>query len=56
MLSNAMHLSAWLGKAVTLPIDEDVFLAELNKKRASSKAKLEVKDTVFNTSNSYGTK
>ena len=25
MLSNAMHLSSWLGKAVTLPIDEKLF-------------------------------
>jgi predicted dehydrogenase len=56
MLSNAMHLSAWLGKALTLPIDEDLFLEELNKKRASSKKKAEVKDAVFDTSNSYGTK
>jgi predicted dehydrogenase len=55
-LSNAMHLSAWLGKAVNLPIDEDLFLVELNKKRASSKSKEEVKDTVFDTLGSYGTK
>jgi len=38
-LSNAMHLSAWLGKSVTLPIDEELFLVELNKKRATSKVK-----------------
>jgi hypothetical protein len=32
-ISNAMHLSAWLGKTITLPIDEELFLSELNKKR-----------------------
>ena len=29
MISNAMHLSAWLGKSVTLPIDEELFYYEL---------------------------
>ena len=32
MLSNAMHLSAWLGKTIPLPLDEELFLAELRKK------------------------
>jgi len=37
MLSNAMHLSSWLGKpgspvTVTLPVDEELFYAELQKK------------------------
>lgn len=36
MLSNAMHLSSWLSKPVTLPVDEELFLQELNKKRALS--------------------
>lgn len=31
-LVNAIYLSAWLGKEVELPVDEDLFLAELNKK------------------------
>ncbi|WP_053362240.1 Gfo/Idh/MocA family oxidoreductase [Bacillus sp. FJAT-27251] len=31
-LANAIHLSSWLGKEVELPIDEEQFLAELNKK------------------------
>lgn len=39
MLSNAMHLSGWLGQAVTLPIDEDLFLRELNKRRSTSHEK-----------------
>ena len=32
MISNAMHLSAWLGKAVELPIDENLFYSELKKR------------------------
>jgi predicted dehydrogenase len=38
-LSNAMHLSSWLGRAVELPLDEDLFLDELNKRRATSRIK-----------------
>ncbi len=38
-LSNAMHLSGWLGRAVTLPLDEDLFLEELNRRRATSRVK-----------------
>ena len=52
MLSNAMHLSTWLNKSVTLPVDEDLFLDELNKRRATSKKK-ESKDVTFDTEGSY---
>ena len=38
-LSNAMHLSSWLDETVELPLDEDKFLEELNKRRATSKLK-----------------
>jgi len=31
-LSNAMHLSAWLGKPVEIPFDEDLFYDELMKR------------------------
>jgi UDP-N-acetyl-2-amino-2-deoxyglucuronate dehydrogenase len=31
-LANAIHLSSWLGKEVELPIDEEVYFAELTKK------------------------
>ena len=31
-LANAIHLSSWLGKEVELPVDEEVYFAELNKK------------------------
>lgn len=39
MLSNAMHLSAFLGKDVTLPFDEDLFYMELEKRIAASRHK-----------------
>ncbi len=53
-LSNAMHLSSWLGCEVTLPLDEDLFLQELNKKRASSKKKTGVKELTLNVDGTYG--
>ena len=56
MLSNAMHLSSWLGKEVTIPFDEDLFLEELNKRRATSKVKTAVQEVTFDTKGSYGTK
>ena len=31
-IANAIHLSSCLGKEVELPIDEDLYFAELNKK------------------------
>ncbi len=37
MLSNAMHLSSWLGEKITLPFDEQLFLDELNKRREKSR-------------------
>ena len=39
MLSNAMHLSSWTNSAVTLPIDEVLYKQELDKRRATSRAK-----------------
>ncbi|MDR2526146.1 MAG: TIM barrel protein [Oscillospiraceae bacterium] len=45
-ISNAAHLSSWLGKPVTLPLDEDLFYAELQKKVAGSKAKSSVNEAV----------
>lgn len=52
MLSNAMHLSSWLGHPVELPFDEDLFLTELNKRRAGSRQKEET-GIVFDTEGSY---
>lgn len=51
-LSNAMHLSSWLDKTIELPFDEELFLKELNKKRAFSKKK-EDKGVVFDTTGTY---
>jgi predicted dehydrogenase len=51
-LSNAMHLSSWLDKTIELPFDEELFLTELNKKRATSKKK-EDKDIVFDTEGTF---
>lgn len=51
-LSNAMHLSSWLNDTVQIPFDEELFLAELNKKRALSKKK-EDKGIVFDTTGTY---
>ena len=30
--SNAIHLSSWLGKEVEMPLDEDLYIEELNKR------------------------
>ena len=51
-LSNAMHLSSWLDRTVELPLDEELFLRELNKKRATSRKK-EDTDIVFDTTGTY---
>ena len=46
-ICNAAYLSSWLGNVpVTLPLDEDLYLAELNKRRSTSKAKKDVKESV----------
>ena len=53
-LSNAMHLSSWLKRPVEIPFDEELFLEELNKKRAASRKKEHVNEVTFNTKGSYG--
>ncbi len=53
MISNAMHLSAFLGKKVDLPIDEDLFYEELAKRIKTSKRKENIVEAVADTSNSY---
>lgn len=55
-LSNAMHLSSWTQKPVTIPFDEDQFLELLNERRASSKAKENVQEVTFSTEGTYGSK
>ncbi len=53
-LSNAMHLSAWLGKEVTLPIDEDLFYEELMKRVATSRRKEGVTGAVADVTGTFG--
>jgi predicted dehydrogenase len=52
-LSNAMHLSAWLGKPIELPMDDALFKAELDKRIATSRRKENVNNVVSDTSSSY---
>ena len=54
MLSNALHLSSWLGKTVELPIDEDLYYEELKKRIATSRCKENVKTVIADTESSYG--
>ena len=53
-LSNAMHLSAFLGKAVDIPFDEELYYNELMKRVATSKRKVGGKTAFADTSNTYG--
>ncbi|MDO4867103.1 MAG: Gfo/Idh/MocA family oxidoreductase [Clostridia bacterium] len=54
MLSNAMHLSAFLGRKVALPVDEDLYREELMKRVATSRRKVGTKATFADTSGTYG--
>ena len=54
MLSNAMHLSAFLGKPVTMPMDEQLFYEELMTRVATSRRKPEGPAVFSDTSSSYG--
>lgn len=53
-LSNAMHLSAFLGKEIELPFDEDLYYEELMKRVATSKRNDNAKTVFADTSNTYG--
>lgn len=55
-LSNAMHLSDWLGKAVELPFDEELYYNELMKRVATSKLNENVVEVVADTRGSYNAK
>lgn len=55
-LSNAMHLSSWLGCPVEIPFDEELFLQKLNELRATSHAKENVSEITFDTKGTYGSK
>ena len=41
-LSNAMHLSAWTGKEVELPFDDELFYEELMKRVKTSRRKEDI--------------
>ena len=51
MLSNAMHLSAWLDQPVTLPIDEEQFARLLRVRQLTSRKK-NTTDVTFDTDHS----
>ena len=53
-LSNAMHLSAFLGKTIELPLDDEIYYNELMKRVATSRKKDNVKTVFADTSNTYG--
>ena len=53
-ISNAIHLSAWLGKEIELnDFDEDLFYSELQKRVATSRRKTNVNEQVADTSGTY---
>jgi hypothetical protein len=52
-ISNAIHLSSWLQKPVELPMDDDLFLNELNKRISTSRLKVS-NNAVLSVDNSFG--
>ncbi len=54
-LMNAIELSGWCnGKEITLPVNEEEYLTELNKRRATSRLKVADDSKVSDTSGSFG--
>lgn len=54
MISNAIHLSAWLGKEVDVPVDEELFYNELMKRVAISRRKPVTASVIADTGGTYG--
>ncbi len=54
MLSNAMHLSSFLGKEVELPIDEELYYNELMARVKTSRRKTGGEAVFADTSDTYG--
>ena len=52
-ISNAMHLSSWLGETVSLPFDAQLYYTELMKRVETSRAKSNVQEVVADTENTY---
>ena len=56
-LMNAIELSGWKnGEEITLPVNEEEYLAELNKRRATSRKKDVVETAVADMGNTFGSK
>jgi predicted dehydrogenase len=53
-LMDGMQLSGWLGKAIEMPFDDDLYLEELNKRIATGRTKSGC-DRVLDTEGTYGT-
>lgn len=54
-LSNAMHLSQWLGRPVDVPFDDDLYYEELMKRVRASVEKSNVREITADMSSSYNT-
>lgn len=52
-LINAMLLSTWLDKTVTLPVDDELYFSELQKRVATSEIKTG-EDILMDNSMSFG--
>ena len=52
-ISNAMHLSAWVGKPIDLPMDEQCFKAELMERVKNSRRKENITSVIADTSGTY---
>lgn len=56
-LMNAIELSGWKdGEKITLPVNEEEYLTELNKRRATSKLKVVTNTKVEDMSDTFGSK
>lgn len=56
-LMNAIELSGWKnGEEITLPVNEEEYLAELNKRRATSRKKDVVETVAADMGNTFGSK
>lgn len=53
-LSNAMHLSSFLGREIELPLDDELYYSELMKRVATSRKKDSVQTVFADTSKTYG--
>src|SRR5699024_10634938 len=54
MLSNAMHLSSFLGREIEVPLDEQLYKDELMKRAAGSRRKAHTEAVYADTSDTYG--